>query len=122
MHLEVASGVSPASIDPGLSAQLLDILIDSALKHAPPKAPVTVRLSATADRVLIDVTDSGSGIASAEVADLFRPFHRGVEAQRRGVPSLGLGLSLARKIAGRLGAELIYERVEGGCRFRVAIG
>lgn len=103
-----------------LLGQLLDILMDNALKYSPAGTPVTVRLSREGDGLAIDVIDFGPGIPEADVADMFRPFHRGADAIHAGVPGLGLGLALARRIASRLGASLEYSPIEtGGSRFRI---
>jgi len=120
-EVDAAAGVVVRT-DPDLLGQLIDILVDNALKYGPAGTPVTVRAGSSGNAVLIDVIDAGRGITDAEAGDLFRPFHRGEAAVRSGVPGLGLGLSLARRIAERLGAEVTFDRpAGGGCRFRVVL-
>ncbi|MGC1274550.1 MAG: ATP-binding protein [Planctomycetaceae bacterium] len=108
------------AVEPEHLGQVLDVLIENALKYAPPATPVVLRSSEDGGRVAIDVIDAGAGVSDGEAADIFRPFHRGADAIRRGVPGLGLGLALAARIADRIGAELSFDRpAETGCRFRV---
>lgn len=101
-------------------SQILDVLIENALKYAPPATSVVLRLSESEGQVAVDVIDAGAGVADSEADDIFRPFHRGADAIRRGVPGLGLGLALAARIADQIGADLSFDRpAEPGCRFRV---
>jgi signal transduction histidine kinase len=110
------------AVDTELLGPMLDVLIENAVKYSPPKAPVQIRLSNDRGRATIDVIDSGPGVPESESGDIFRPFHRGDDAIRRGVPGLGLGLALAARIAERIGATLSFDRpADGGSRFRIAL-
>ena len=66
--------------------------------------------------LLLEVIDSGIGIAPAQVATLFQPFQQGSSGQRRG--GSGLGLSIARELARAMGGDLTVHSVLGrGSRF-----
>ena len=65
------------------------------------------------DQVMLRVCDRGPGVPPGERDAIFEPFHRvrGASERHGGV---GLGLALARRIAGRHGATLDYHPREGG--------
>jgi signal transduction histidine kinase len=86
-------------------------LLQNAFKFTRPRGHVTLRASATADRVLLEVEDECGGL-TAEAEDLFRPFE-----QRSGNRiGLGLGLSITRKTVQANGGEIRIRNVPGvGC-------
>ncbi len=101
-----------------LLSELLRNLVDNALRHAPPGARVTVRLEAAAEHVAIFVSDNGPGIPERERARIFERFFRGDGASDIGS---GLGLSIARRCAAVIGAELSLVPAAQGACFRVIL-
>jgi len=100
-RIEVSIAASPvlASIDPDAFAIVARNLIENALKHGSPHAPVRVALSP--DGVLT-VSNTGSPVAPELLARLALPFERGHTAAE----GAGLGLAIARAIAAGVGGEL----------------
>lgn len=89
-------------------------LVANALRHGAP--PLRVRISADLDRVRIEVTDRGPGIAARPVDRVFERFYKADDA--RSSEGSGLGLALARENARLLGGEIVAEnRANGGARF-----
>ena len=101
----------------GLRRAVLAIL-DNAIAHTPPSGTVTVSVRHEGQQAVIDVTDTGSGIAPAEIDRVFDRFHSGYQkADRR---SYGLGLALAREVVIRHGGRLSVEATsDSGTTFRV---
>jgi K+-sensing histidine kinase KdpD len=98
-----------------LSAVIINLL-QNAFKFTKPNTTVTLRVGASAERVLIEIQDECGGLPGANTTDLFRPFEqRG--ADRSGV---GLGLAFSRWAVeankGRIYARNLPER---GCVFTV---
>jgi two-component system sensor histidine kinase MprB len=83
-------------------------LLDNAIKHSPPAAPVHVVLAARE----LSVRDHGAGIADHDLPHVFDRFYRGAEA--RGRPGSGLGLAIVRQVADQLGASVSAEHAPGG--------
>jgi two-component system sensor histidine kinase MprB len=83
-------------------------LLDNAIKHSPPGAPVQVRLCARE----LTVRDHGPGIAAEDLPHVFDRFYRGAEA--RGRPGSGLGLAIVRQVAEQLGGSVGAEPAPGG--------
>jgi signal transduction histidine kinase len=74
-----------------MSAVLMNVL-QNAFKFTKPRSTVTLRVTATADRVQIDIQDQCGGLKSGDVDGLFHPFEQR-HANRTG---LGLGLAFSR--------------------------
>jgi signal transduction histidine kinase len=92
-----------------LFAQLLDNLIDNALKYSAAGSPVLLRAERGAGGIRIMVKDQGPGIPADEAPQLFAPFFRGREARTNGRQGVGLGLAVAQRIAAALGGTITVE-------------
>jgi two-component system, OmpR family, sensor histidine kinase TctE len=86
----------------GLLEELLNNLIDNALRYCPEGASVTVTVSGSSFPEL-SVSDDGPGIAEAERERIFERFHRGATVDAEGC---GLGLAIVREIATVHGATV----------------
>jgi two-component system sensor histidine kinase BaeS len=107
----------PLRTDPMRARQLLDGLIENALRAVPPGGHVIL---AQPDTRSIEVRDDGPGLGADDLAHVFdRGVIHGRYRDARPVGT-GLGLSIAIRLAGRLGATLSAGHArEGGASFRV---
>jgi two-component system, OmpR family, sensor kinase len=115
-HIELIDATSASPIVQAhseLLAQLVENLIDNAVKYGAAGSPVIVRIAARQAGVDLSVEDSGPGIASEDLPHIFDPFYRSAEARKAGVRGVGLGLAIAKRIATALGATLTAESVVG---------
>lgn len=113
-----ADGVVTCHTDPQRVRQILVNLLTNAVRHSPDGGVVTVTLRAKDDTLEFGVTDRGEGIAPEQLAEIFEAFHRG-SSDIRGT---GLGLTLSRQLARRLGGELkVQSRLGTGSTFTLAI-
>jgi signal transduction histidine kinase len=94
------------SAPPELLAQLVDNLVDNAVKFGDPTRSAVVRVSATSADAVLEVEDHGPGMSDADRARVFDPFFRSDDARRRGAPGVGLGLAIVKRIADALGAKV----------------
>ncbi|SDW59749.1 Signal transduction histidine kinase [Saccharopolyspora shandongensis] len=84
-------------------AQILDILLDNAIKYAGSAATVSVRCEAGPDSCALTVSDTGPGLSDAEISLAAQRFWRA--GRHRGSRGTGLGLAIAdRLVTGRGGA------------------
>ncbi|WP_035822527.1 sensor histidine kinase [Janthinobacterium sp. RA13] len=83
--------------------ELLSNLIDNALRYTPAGGSVTVRVRSTLELAILEVEDTGPGIAPAERAHVFERFYRILGSN---VDGSGLGLAIVREIAQQHGAEV----------------
>ena len=103
--------------DPGRTRQILRNLVTNAFRYGGDK--VMVRLARLGDRMEICVSDSGDPIADSDVERIFRPFERGSGPHHP--KSIGLGLSVARRLARLMEGDLIYRYQEGRSCFVLSL-
>ena len=104
-------------------AQVLDNLLDNALRHTPEGGAIRLSVAAAnppqgeqradAPRCRLVVQDSGPGVAPEEVERIFERFHRGDKARRREEGGSGLGLAIARSIVEQHGGRIWAESPPG---------
>jgi signal transduction histidine kinase len=99
--------------DRGRMFQLLDNLISNAIKFTPEGGRVEVRLVQRDSRLRLEVSDTGIGIAHAEIGRLFQRFFRATTATERHIPGTGLGLYIASAIAEAHGGGIDVESEPG---------
>jgi signal transduction histidine kinase len=102
----VATQAVVAAVDPIRIRQLLEHLIDNAIKFSPAGTEVLVRVAQQGDRVRLEVRDNGIGIPSAEIEAVFERFHRAANVDDRRFAGLGLGLYLSRGIVEQHGGQI----------------
>lgn len=117
-----AAGPLLVATDARRLRQLLDGLVENALRATPPGAPVVLAGRPEPGAVVLEVRDGGPGLGEE---DLARAFDRGALRDRyageRRVGT-GLGLSIASRLASRLGAELAAGHApEGGAAFALRL-
>lgn len=101
--------------DAVLLAQLLDNLLDNALRHSPPDGPVELRVCRQFEQLVLAVRDRGPGVPSAQRQRIFDVFQRGDGHSGEGA---GVGLAVCRAIAQAHGGELrLRSRARGGASF-----
>jgi signal transduction histidine kinase len=79
-------------------SQVATNLFDNALRHTPPGGTVTVDMTAEGATVRWSVTDTGEGIASADLPHIFDRFYRADGSRSRATGGSGLGLTIVRQI------------------------
>ena len=96
---------------------LVDNLVDNALRYTPAHGTVTVYCRPTEEGTLFAVEDSGPGIPLAKRAQVFQRFVR-LDQHSQGS---GLGLAIVREIAAAHGAQVELGDAQGGSGLRVAV-
>ena len=97
--------------------ELLGHLIANAIKFTH-SGKIEVRVlpegpSLQSSCLLIEVRDTGIGIAPEQLDTIFQSFQQGERGLSRGYPGLGLGLALARKLATVMNGEILVESQQG---------
>ncbi len=105
----VPPGLPLLKVDPVLLAQLLENLLDNALKYSSDAIELVV--SQNYHEMHVAVQDRGPGIAPEEELAIFEPYRRNDRSGQRGA---GLGLAVCRAIASAHGGTLAVSRREGG--------
>ncbi|MBI2204229.1 MAG: response regulator [Candidatus Rokubacteria bacterium] len=101
--------------------QIATNLISNAVKFTPPGGHVAVQLLARGDEALLEVEDTGEGIAQEDLAVIFEAFRQGNASRRRG--GLGIGLDLVRRLVELHGGSVdaFSEGTGYGARFTVRL-
>jgi len=128
-QLQLEAVVAPdlpfAHSDDRWLAHVLVNLVSNAVKFTPEGGTVTVRgyERKELDAIVLEVQDTGIGIAREQRARIFEPFRQGDSySDEKGYGGVGLGLALVAKLTDLLGAEVELESEVGkGSTFRVLV-
>jgi signal transduction histidine kinase len=112
----------PAQHDTLRIGQVLNNLLENALKYSPSGGEVIVAATRAGDEALISVRDSGIGVPADERERLFLPFYRTTNASAGSPEGLGLGLYISRGIVeGHNGRIWVEAAPEHGSIIKVAL-
>jgi signal transduction histidine kinase len=101
-------------------SQVLDNLLSNAIKFTPAGGSVTVRTTRDGGGAILEVADSGVGIAPAEQQRLFERFYRTDRATKDQVQGTGLGLAISKTIVDAHNGTIVVTSTPGvGTTFRV---
>ena len=97
-------------------------VLDNSIKYTKEDGKVTMNLSKDENNIIIEITDTGIGIASDELYKIFDRFYRVDKARARETGGTGLGLSIALTAVELHGGNIQVESEEGvGSTFRIII-
>jgi signal transduction histidine kinase len=119
-RLELHEGIRLFALtDPNRLTQILEHLVENAVKYAPPETAITLDWRMAEGGVRIGVADEGPGIPEEWRERIFEPYARRETRTARGS---GIGLYAARRLAESVGARLWCEPANGhGARFVIAL-
>jgi len=95
-----------ADVDPERLQQVLVVLLDNAIKYTPDGGRIDVRVHSESKDAVVEVSDTGRGIAPEHLPRLFDRFYRGDAARSRATGGTGLGLAIAKLLVDAHGGEL----------------
>ena len=102
--------------------QVINNLLDNAIKFTPPGGAVTVEVQTGPSEVRLRVEDTGCGIAAEDLPHVFVPFYRADKSRQRGPAGggTGLGLAICQAIVAAYGGHIIVDS-PGACGTRVTV-
>jgi len=110
IRLSVPSGPIAVAVEADLLERIVHPLLDNAVRYG--RSLVLIELAVSGTSAIVDVRDDGAGLRAEDADVVFEPGIRGsAAADTRGA---GLGLSLARRLAGTAGGEIIAQDGDGG--------
>jgi two-component system phosphate regulon sensor histidine kinase PhoR len=102
--------------------QVLDNLIDNAIKYTNAGGTITVRWGAEGERCRLEVEDTGIGIPQAHLPRVFERFYRVDRARSRELGGTGLGLSIVKHLVQIMGGSVsVSSRLGKGTTFTVEL-
>ncbi|GIW78501.1 MAG: hypothetical protein KatS3mg105_0308 [Gemmatales bacterium] len=103
-------------------SQILDNLIDNALKYTPEKGTITVRWFASGGNACLQVEDTGIGIPQADLPRIFERFYRVDKARSRELGGTGLGLAIVKHLTQAMrGSVQVRSEIGAGTTFTVSL-
>jgi signal transduction histidine kinase len=114
LHAVIDENIPNVLADSQKIAWVLAQLVDNAVKFTPSGGSVVVSIKCEGENlVIVTVTDTGIGIPSSRLEDIFEPFHQLDGSTTRKYGGTGLGLSLVRQIVEAHGSMLDVQSTEG---------
>jgi two-component system OmpR family sensor kinase len=107
--------VEPSTVrsEPVMLAAIIRNLLDNALRFTPRGGTIDIGVYRQDDVAILQVEDTGPGIASTDMDQIFEPFFRGSRPEGEGT---GLGLSIVKRIVDSLGGGVALENIAGAGR------
>lgn len=102
-----------AEIDPDRIMQVMDNLINNAIKYSPDGGTITGKMKTVNDKVVITVTDEGMGIPKKDLNKIFNRFYRVDRARSRAMGGSGLGLAISKEVVEQHGGNIWASSEEG---------
>jgi two-component system phosphate regulon sensor histidine kinase PhoR len=111
-----------ALADDDALAQVLDNLVDNAVKYTQPGGEIRVSWSRVGAQVELEVHDSGPGIPERDLPRIFERFYRVDKARSRELGGTGLGLAIAKHLVqGMNGSIRVRSQVGRGTAFTIVL-
>lgn len=102
--------------------QVLDNLLNNAVKYSPDGGTITVSLEKVKKRARITISDQGLGIPKKDQSQVFNRFFRVDKSRSRALGGTGLGLAISKEVIETFGGKIWVESVEGhGSTFRLEL-
>lgn len=113
IRVELPADLPPVDADPGRIGQVLRNLLHNALTHTPTGGAITLSARLSAGFVAIRVRDTGAGIPSEHLPNVFERFYRADRSRARATGGAGLGLAIAKQLVMAHGGSVTVESVVG---------
>lgn len=121
--IDTAPDLPQVSLDSQRMSQVLSNLLENALRYTPRGGHIAIGVQrADNRRVLVNVTDSGSGIPAEDLPFIFERFYRADKSRARVEGGSGLGLAIAKSIVEAHGGSILARCEAGeGATFEVSL-
>jgi signal transduction histidine kinase len=122
MQIETSSDLPQVEVDPGRMAQVLENLVNNALRYTPEGGRIVLSAEANTSTIKLHVQDNGVGITPEDLPYVFDRFYRSEKSRPRQGTESGLGLAIAKSIVEAHGGSLWVESALGeGTTFTIAL-
>ncbi|KAF0516382.1 cell wall metabolism sensor histidine kinase WalK [Pediococcus acidilactici] len=109
-------------VDTDKIQQVLDNIMNNAIKYSPDGGVITCRLVETHNHVIMSITDQGLGIPKEAISHVFDRFYRVDKARSRAQGGTGLGLAISKEVIQMHGGRIWVESREGeGSTFYISL-
>lgn len=109
-------------IDTDKFTQVVDNIMNNAVKYSPDGGVITARLLETHNHVILSISDQGLGIPRKDLGHIFDRFFRVDKDRSRKQGGTGLGLAISKEVVNLLGGQIWVDSVEGkGSTFYISL-
>ncbi|MGI6156379.1 MAG: ATP-binding protein, partial [Enterococcus lemanii] len=109
-------------VDTDRMIQVIDNIMNNAIKYSPDGGIVTVRLAETHNHILLSISDQGMGIPKKDLHKVFDRFYRVDKARARKQGGTGLGLAISREVVkAHHGSIWVESREHYGSTFYISL-
>ena len=109
-------------IDTDKFTQVIDNIMNNAVKYSPDGGVITARLMETKNHVIMSIADQGLGIPRKDISHIFDRFFRVDKARSRKQGGTGLGLAISKEVVNLLGGQIWVDSIEGkGSTFYISL-
>lgn len=109
-------------VDADKMIQVLDNIMNNAIKYSPDGGTITCGLMETNDSVVLSISDEGLGIPKRDLANVFDRFFRVDKARARSMGGTGLGLAISKEVVQQHKGKIWAESTEGkGTTFYISL-
>lgn len=109
-------------VDTDRFTQVIDNLMNNAIKYSPDGGVITCSLYKTKNSVILSVRDQGLGIPRSSIPHIFDRFYRVDKARSRAQGGTGLGLAISKEVVQALGGKIWVESTENrGSTFYISL-
>jgi signal transduction histidine kinase len=117
-----AEAVVMATVDEPRIAQLLENLVENAVKYSPDGGAIAIRVWHTDQQIHLTIADHGIGIPPSDRAHIFERFHRGRNVDDRRFAGMGLGLYLCHAIVEQHAGQIsVADTIPQGTTFHIVL-
>lgn len=109
-------------VDPDKFTQVLDNIMNNAVKYSPDGGTITARLIKTKTRAILSISDQGLGIPRKDLNNIFNRFFRVDKSRSRAQGGTGLGLAISKEVVEKFNGRIWVDSVENqGSTFYISL-
>ena len=109
-------------VDADRMIQVIDNIMNNAIKYSPDGGKITIRLMETHKNVILSISDQGLGISKKDLSRIFDRFYRVDKARARKQGGTGLGLAISKEVVKALGGTIWATSIENyGSTFYISL-
>jgi signal transduction histidine kinase len=109
LSLDLPDNLPQVSIDWQRISQVLHNLLENAVTHTPKRGAINVAATTQDDKIEVRVSDTGEGIPSEDLPNIFERFYRVDKSRARATGGSGLGLTIAKRLVEAHGGKIAVE-------------